>query len=320
MKKLPLGGGPLTSRIAYGCMPLGGSWDKAPITAATRTKAVAALRAAIDAGIDLFDHADIYCMGKSETVFADAFAELKGVRERVFLQSKCGIRFGGDPDATSPHRFDFSHAHIVASAEATLRRLRTSYLDLYLLHRPDVLVEPDEVARAFDELHHAGKVRWFGVSNHDRGQIELLRASLAQPLLVNQVELSLVHTHLLDAGVAANQGKPSCGAEGTFDYCRLNRITIQAWGPLAGGRALGGSGDARAIALGEAVGGLAERKGVSREAIAVAWLLRHPAGIQPVIGSTDPARIAAACAADGVTLGREEWYALYVAGRGEKLP
>lgn len=320
MRKLPLGGSLLTSRIAYGCMPLGGTWDRAPVAADTQAKAVKALRAAIDAGIDLFDHADIYCMGKSETVFAQAFAELKGRRERVFLQSKCGIRFAGDPLPTSPQRFDFSHAHIVASADAVLKRLGTDYLDLFLLHRPDALVEPDEVARAFDDLHRAGKARWFGVSNHNREQIELLTASLTQPLLVNQVEFSLVHTHLLDAGIATNQDKPSFGADGTLDYCRRKRITIQAWGPLASGRALGGSGDAKAKALADTVSALAKSKGVSKEAIAIAWLLRHPAGIQPIIGSTDPQRIAASCQGDAVELSREDWYALYIAGRGEKLP
>ncbi len=320
MNKLPLGGSLLASRIAYGCMPLGGSWDGGPITAVAQAKAVKAVRAAVDAGINLFDHADIYCVGKSETVFAAALAELKGQREGLILQSKCGIRFGGEPESTSPHRFDFSHGHLVTSLERTLIRLGTDYLDIYLLHRPDALVEPDEVARAFDELHRSGKVRWFGVSNHTAGQIELLRASLAQPLLVNQVQFSLVHTHLLDAGVIANQDRHSFGADGTLDYCRLHRITLQAWAPLAGGRAMGGDTGESAIALAKVVGDLAVKKGVSKEAIALAWILRHPAGIQPIIGSTDPQRIAAAAHADAVSLSREEWYALYTAGRGAKLP
>jgi len=320
MKTIALGGILRSSRIAYGCMPLGGSWDQAPLTGAVVAKAVRAVRAALDAGIDFFDHADIYCRGKSETVFAQALAELKGQREKLILQSKVGIVFPGDPSPGSPQRFDFSYEHIVASIEKTLTRLGTDYLDIYLLHRPDALVEPQEVARAFDELHRSGKVRHFGVSNHNREQIELLRHSLNQPLIVNQVEVSLVHTHLFDAGIVTNQGKHSFGADGTLDYCRRSNITIQAWGPVASGRAVGGAGSPRAQALATVVGAMAAAKGVSPEALVVAWLLRHPAGIQPVIGTTDPARIGAIGKADGITLTREDWYALYLAGRGEALP
>jgi len=320
MKTISLGGVLRCSRIAYGCMPLGGSWDAAALTPTVLAKAVRAVHAALDAGIDCFDHADIYCRGKSETVFAQALAELKGRREQLILQSKVGIVFAGDPVPDAPQRFDYSYGHIVSSLEKTLTRLGTDYLDLYLLHRPDALVEPQEVARAFDDLHAAGKVRHFGVSNHTRGQIELLRRSLSQPLIVNQVELSLVHSHLIDAGIVTNQGKHSHGADGTLDYCRLTHTTLQAWGPVAGGRAVGGAGSPRSEALARVVGAMAAAKGVSPEALVVAWLLRHPAGIQPVIGSTDPSRIAAIARADAITLSREDWYALYIAGRGEALP
>jgi predicted oxidoreductase len=321
MKSLPLGGVVRSSRIAYGCMPLGGGWDGAAPSEAARAKAVKAVRAAVDAGIDFFDHADIYCRGQSEAIFARVIAELGVARDRLVLQSKVGIRFGGDPTPEAPGRYDFSHGHIMASCDASLKRLGTDRLDIYLLHRPDALVEPDEVARAFDELHRAGKVRWFGVSNHTAAQIELLRRSLRQPLIVNQVELSLVHSHLLDAGMVTNQNKTSHGADGTFDYCRLNGITIQAWGPVAGGRAVGAKRDSeRAVALADVVAKIAKAKGVSPEAIAIAWLLRHPAGIQPIIGTTDAARIAAIARADAVELTREEWYALHVAGRGERMP
>lgn len=314
-----LGSSPIsTTRIAYGCMQIGGGWDGKPYTAAARAKALAAIRAAVDAGITCFDHADIYCIGKSEEIFADVAAELKLVRSRIVLQSKCGIRFGGDPVAGVPGRYDFSRAHILASTERILRRLKTDHLDVLLLHRPDALVEPGEVAAAFDELHGAGKVRWFGVSNHDAGQMELLRRSLRQPLIVNQVQLSLVHHHLINAGIVHNQASGSFGAEGVLDYCRLNNITLQAWGPLAGGKATGAADGSDA--LGKAVATLAEQRGASREAIAIAWLLRHPAKIQPVIGSTDPVRIASICQADGIELSREEWYALFTAARGGGVP
>jgi predicted oxidoreductase len=301
-------------------MPLGGSWDEAPLGAEAKSRAVKAKAAALEAGIDFFDHADIYCRGKSESVFALALAELGVARSKLVLQSKCGIRFAGDGGAEAPHRFDFSYQHIVRSVEHSLSRLNTDYLDVLLLHRPDPLVEPDEVARAFDELEKSGKVRHFGVSNHTPAQIELLARSLRQPIVTNQLQLSLVHSHLLDAGIAMNQGKPATGADGLLDYCRLHGITIQAWGPLGAGRALGGDDDERSLTLRQLVVRLAERKGVLPEAIPVAWLLRHPARIQPVVGSTDPARIRAAASGDGIELSREEWYELYVAGRGEKLP
>jgi predicted oxidoreductase len=323
MQKLSLGpqsNALRVSRVAYGCMPLGGSWDDAPLTSEATRRAVLALSAAFEADIDFFDHADIYCRGKSESVFALALAELGVKRSDIWLQSKCGIRFAGDGGTGTPHRFDFSYEHIVRSAEQILRRLRTDYLDSLLLHRPDPLVEPDEVARAFDDLATSGKVRHFGVSNHTSAQIELLARSLRQPLITNQLQLSLVHSHLLDAGIAMNQGKTATGADGLLDFCRLRDITVQAWGPLASGRALGSDEDERSLSLRQLILRLAEQKGVQPEAIPIAWLLRHPARIQPVVGSTDPARIRAAASGDGVELSREEWFELYVAGRGEKLP
>jgi len=198
--------------------------------------------------------------------------------------------------------------------------LDTDYLDLLLLHRPDALVEPEEVAAAFDELESSGKVLSFGVSNHTAGQLELLRKSVRQPIVVNQVELSLVHTPLIDAGIATNQSHFSFGADGTLDYCRLHGITLQAWAPLARGRALGGDGDERSRELSRVVARIAEQNGVPKEAIPIAFLLRHPARIQVVIGTTQPARIAAGVRACDVELSREEWYELYVAGRGASLP
>ncbi len=303
------------SRIAQGCMRLG----------ETRREVVATLRAALDEGINLFDHADIYGAGRSEEAFSAIWQEVPGLRERIVVQSKCGIRFAGDPDDRSPGRYDFSYQHIVRSVEGSLRRLQTDRLDILLLHRPDPLVEPEEVARAFDELERSGKVRYFGVSNHNAAQIELLRRYLAQPLVVNQLELSVLHTHLLDGGIVSNQDEPPrpVRADGTLEYCRAHEITIQAWSPLArgaiSGRALA-SPEMRVAKAAEAVAEVAAERGVSPVTIAVAWLLRHPAAIQPVIGTTDPARIRAACLADTIDLTREEWYRLFIAGRGGELP
>ncbi len=322
MKKLTLGGpnSVTVSRIAYGCMPLGGSWDEAPLASEATARAAKAVAAALEVGIDFFDHADIYCRGKSEIVFGRALRELGVRRADVLLQSKCGIRFAGDGGQVAPHRFDFSYEHITSSVEGSLRRLDTDYLDVLLLHRPDALVEPEEVARAFDALHARGKVRYFGVSNHTPAQIELLARHVRQPLIANQLQLSLVHSELFDAGIAMNQGQMATGVDGLVDYCRLRDITVQAWGPLASGRALGGEESEAARQLGEVVARLASEKRVQREAIPIAWLLRHPAGIQPVVGSTNPERIRAAAAADALQLSREEWYELYVAGRGQRLP
>jgi predicted oxidoreductase len=325
MNTQPLGSSDLqVTRIAYGCMPLGGAWDDAPLTDQTRREAMTSVRAALDSDITFFDHADIYCRGKSEEVFSGIWQDAPHLRQRLVLQSKCGIRFGGEPDASTPFRYDFSYVHIMRSVEGSLRRLKTDYLDVLLLHRPDPLVEPDEVARAFDELQSAGKVRWFGVSNHTAAQIALLRHSVRQPLVANQLAFNIIHTQLLDEGVVFNQDNPRLTRdEGTLEYCRQHNITLQAWGPLAWGRLTGKPGDAppeRITKAAETVSEMAREKGVSGEAILVAWILRHPARIQAVIGTTRPERIAAACQADGLTLTREEWYRLYVAGRGEALP
>jgi len=313
MKTQPLGVSDVrVSRVAYGCMPLGGGWDRSPVTPAIQKSAITTVRAALDEGINFFDHADIYCKGKSEEVFAAMWNEVPSLRGKIILQSKTGIRFGGEPDARDVTRYDFSAEHILRTVEGSLKRLKTDYLDVLLLHRPDVLVEPEEVARAFDDLHQAGKVRWFGVSNETAPQLELLRHYLHQPIVTNQVQFNVMHTHMLDEGVNFNQ------------YVnRMNNITLQSWGSLVNGRVTGrrvenptkAHTDTTAL-----VAEIAKTKGVDPEAILVAWILRHPAKIQAVIGTTRPERIKAACQGDGVDLSREEWYRLYAAGRGEGLP
>lgn len=320
MKTYRLGKSDLNvSRIGYGTMMIGGSWNDAPLTDSIRESAMKVVHTALDAGINFFDHADIYTKGKSEEVFAELWKDSPGLRQKIYLQSKCGIRF-----APPLHRFDFSYEHIIASVEGSLKRLQTDYLDVLLLHRPDPLIEPEEVARAFDELKHAGKVRWFGVSNHTAGQIGLLQNYLDQPLVTNQVEFNLIHTHLLDAGIIANQNNPRLARNhDLIEYCRLKDITLQAWSPLAHGRLSGNSApdDPENVqTTAKVVAEMALEKGVSREAIVTAWILRHPAGIQPLPGTTNPQRLLAACEANDVELTREDWYRLFLAGRGEALP
>ena len=310
------------SRIAYGCMNLGGSWNNTPPTPDEKRTAARLLETALEQGINFFDHADVYARGKSEAVFGEFLAASPGLRETILLQSKCGIRFADDPVPGVPGRYDFSCEHLIHSVEGSLRRLQTDYLDILLLHRPDPLVEPEEVARAFDELHQSGKVRYFGVSNHTAGQIALLQKHLRQPLVANQVELNLLHAGLIEEGILANQeGMPYTAAMGTLDHCRLNGIMIQAWAPVAGGSLITPPphADSHTHRVATLISKLATEKGTPKEAIALAWLLRHPAPIQPIIGTTNRERLIASCAADAVTLSREEWYALLVAARGKPV-
>ena len=307
------------SRIAYGCMKIGGSWDHAPLSSETEKTARDAVTAALDCGINFFDHADIYTCGKSETIFGRILKSTPGLRARVVLQSKVGIRFAHDAYLSGePARYDFSHDHILRSAEGILQRLGIDHLDLLLLHRPDPLVEPAEVARAFDTLHRSGKVRYFGVSNHTPAQIELLRHYVRQPLVVNQLEFSLAQPALVVEGFLANRTGATAEAHlasGTLDYCRRHEISIQAWSPVGGGKLL--KPDTAAAKL---IAELAAAKKTTPEAILLAWILRHPAGIQPIIGTTQANRIHASAQADNLTLSREEWYALLAAARGQPVP
>jgi predicted oxidoreductase len=311
------------SRIALGCMNMGGEWNYTPLTAEQRLRAVKLIETAYEQGINFFDHADIYAVGKSETVFGEVLQQLPGLRDKIILQSKCGIRFSDDPTPGNTGRYDFSRDHIMRAVEGSLRRLQTGYLDILLLHRPDPLVEPEEVAQAFEELHQSGMVRYFGVSNHTGAQMALLKRFVTQPLVINQVELNLLHVHLISDGIVANrEWSEYAAAGGILDYCRLYNILTQAWAPLADGRLIDPPAGAEArvhktVAL---VTKLAGARGVSKEAIVLAWLLRHPAPIQPIIRTTNPDCIIASCQADQVNLSREEWYDLFVAGRGEPVP
>lgn len=308
------------SRVAYGCMNLAAS-NGAPVTEAEKRAAIEVVGAAYEAGINLFDHADIYAYGKAEEAFAAVWQEIP--REEIVLQSKCGIILPGDPRHEGPGRYDFSYEHILASVEGSLRRLQTEYLDILLLHRPDPLMEPEEVARAFDTLEYHGKVRYFGVSNFNAGQLALLQDAVDQPLIINQLELSLLHPHLIHEGIIANQiDGPHALATGILDYCRLTDVLVQAWSPVAQGLLFnppaGAAPNVRAVA--DKVASLAAEKSTTPEAIALAWILRHPAGIQPIVGTTRPERVRASVLADDVALSREEWYALLIAGRGAPVP
>ncbi len=309
------------TRLAYGCMSLAG-WDSNPPTHVDRKRAASMLETALELDINFFDTADIYGRGKCETVFGEALKQLSGARDSLLIQTKCGIRFQDDPPGT-PQRYDYSYEHIVASVEGSLRRLQTDHIDVLLLHRPDALVEPDEVARAFDEVQRAGKVRHFGVSNHSPMQMDLLKKSLKQPIVANQLEFNLLHGNLAELGIFINQlAAHYTAADGLLDYCRLNNILVQAWSPVAGGRLIDPPADAAPLvkAAAKAVAALAAAKHTSREAIALGWILRHPAGIQPIVGTAKPERLRLSAEADQVEITREEWYTLLEAARGATAP
>lgn len=273
------------------------------------------IQAAIDNGITFFDHADIYGGGESERIFGQAFSEMEIARDAVHIQSKTGIVPG--------KMYDFSKEHIIKSVDESLTRLKVDYLDALLLHRPDTLVEPEEVAAAFDQLEQQGKVRYFGVSNHNPMQIELLKKYVKQPLVFNQLQMSVSHHPMIDAGFNVNRSNElSLDRDGSIlDYSRLHDMTIQPWSPFQAGNKCSGIvfDHPEYKELNEVIEKMAEDKGVSREAIAIAWLLRHPAKMQPIIGSMNPDRIAATAKVSGVSLSRLEWYELYRSG-GFQLP
>ena len=293
-------------------MNLGGGHDDACIDI---------IMAAFDAGINLFDHADIYQKGQAESAFGSILGTRPSFRSQIVLQTKCGIRFQGVPSASDPKRYDFSYNHLVSSVESSLTRLRTDYIDILLLHRPDLLAEPDTIARAFDFLHETGKVRFFGVSNHTEGQIALLRKSIRQPLIVHQLEISLLYPDLLTSGAWAYEPSNVVVTNSqVVEYCRVHDISVQAWSPLARGKLWNAQLPAHRLRLQQEVLRLAEIKRCSPESVLLAWILRHPARILPIIGSTRITRIMDCCKACDIQLSREDWYSLLSWSTGRDLP
>ena len=297
-------------------MRLGGDWEAEQSSADDIALAETLILTAVEQGINFFDHADIYSNGKAERVFGEVLKRHAGLRERIFIQSKCGIRVRDSETPFSAHRYDFSSSYLLKTVDEMIARLDCGYLDVLLLHRPDALTSPDEVADVFDQLHAAGKVRHFGVSNHTAARMRLLGLSVRQPLVANQLQLSLGHLNLIEEETMANNSDAVYpGYSGALDYCRETGAAIQAWSPLAGGVPLRVDG-----ALKDVIFGLAHKYDVSGEAVMLAWLLRHPARIQPIVGTTDAERLRQCCEADRVNLEREEWYALYEAARGKSVP
>ncbi|WP_106767325.1 aldo/keto reductase [Paenibacillus faecalis] len=290
--------------VAVGCMR---------INSLNNTEAERFVQSALEEGANFFDHADIYGGGACEEIFADAVHMNDDIREKIILQSKCGIRQG---------MFDFSKEHILESVDGILKRLKTDYLDVLLLHRPDTLVEPEEVAEAFDILETSGKVRHFGVSNQNPFQMELLKKSVKQPLVANQLQLSITNSTMITSGFNVNMENDAAINRdgGVLDYCRLQDITIQPWSPFQYGFFEGVFlGNEKFPELNQTIDTIAEKYEVSNTTIAIAWLLRHPARMQPVIGTMNIDRLKDCCKASDIYLTRQEWYEIYRAA-GNVLP
>ncbi|MDR0585647.1 MAG: aldo/keto reductase [Treponema sp.] len=289
--------------IAVGCMRIN-TIDKKEADRFAKT--------ALDLGANFFDNADVYGDGACEEIFSTALTKVR--REDVFIQTKCGIRKG--------FAFDFSKNHILKAVEGSLKRLRTDYIDVLLLHRPDILVEPEEVAAAFGALQASGKVRYFGVSNQNPLQIELLTKYVKQPIVANQLQFSVTHATMVTEGLHVNMLDDGAvdRTGGILDYCRLKDITVQAWSPFQYGFFEGVFlGSPKFPALNAKIDEIAEKYGVSNTAIAIAWILRHPAKIQVVTGTMKPERLKDCVKGSEICLTRDEWYAIYLAA-GNILP
>jgi predicted oxidoreductase len=310
MQTITIGVSPLKgSRLAYGCWRLAGN----PASADNKSAGKRAVTAAYEAGYTLFDNADIYGGGEAEKILGAAIKEVSGMRERVLITSKCGVQHAGHPNPEDPHRWNFSEEYIVSSCERSLQRMEIETIDIYMLHRPDFLADPEEIARAFTQLKQAGKVRWFGLSNFRPSLLTAVQVACPMPLIVHEVEISLAK---LDAFT-----------DGTLDQCLIEKLTPMAWSPLAGG--LIGDGAKRLLPLQQAyrpdqflpaLDAIAKDRGVSRVVVALSWLLKHPVNIIPIVGSVNPDRIRDAVKAAELELTREEWYRLLIAARGEPLP
>jgi predicted oxidoreductase len=314
VQTIPIGVSALqSSRLAYGCWRIAGTWDPAEVTPERRALGRKAVLAAYEAGYTLFDTANIYCGGESERILGEVLRENPEMRRQIAVASKGGIRFAGHPQPDSPGRYDFSAEHLIEACEASLQRLQLETIDLYLLHRPDFLADPEEVAKAFSQLKASGKVRYFGVSNFRPTLVTALQVACPMPLVAHQVEISLAK---LDAFT-----------DGTLDQCLVERITPMAWSPIAAGmigegahRVLPGQRGYQPERFLPAVDRVAQAHGTTRANVALAWLLKHPGKIQPVVGTTNPERIRSAARAADLELSRDEWYQLLIAARGEPLP
>lgn len=305
MKYINLGKtGMKTSEVALGCMRL---------TELNEREASELIHTALELGINFFDHADCYGEGKCEEIFSEAIGMNSQIREHIFIQTKCGLH--GD-------YYDLSKEHILEAVDGSLSRLKTDYIDVLLLHRPDALTEPEEIAEAFAKLHSTGKVRYFGVSNQNPMQMQLLSKYINERLIVNQLQFSPTNTGMINGGLNVNmENDASIDRDNSvMDFCRLHDISVQAWSPFQYGFFEGAYlNNKKFPELNEKINEIANTRNVTNSAIATAWILRHPARIQPVVGTMNVKRLKDICQASGIRLTRPEWYDIYKAA-GNKLP
>ncbi len=304
MKHITIGGQLSASAISLGCMRMYDLDEK-------RVDAI--IECALENGINFFDHADCYGDGVCEQLFGEYLKRHGGARERIYIQTKCALHDG---------QYDFSKEHIIRSVEGSLSRLGVDYVDLLLLHRPDTLMEPEEVAGAFDVLATSGKVRHFGVSNHNSLQIELLKTAVRQPLIVNQLQFSVTEAGMVTSGMNVNMKNAESQMHdgGLLEYSRIKNITIQAWSPFQYGFFDGAFVDnERFPELNAKLAEIGEKYGLSKTGVAAAWILRHPANMQLIAGTMNPDHLTDICKAADVTLTRSEWYEIYRAA-GHCLP
>ncbi|MDR3241276.1 MAG: aldo/keto reductase [Lactobacillaceae bacterium] len=295
------------------------------IDSKTANEAQSTVEKALDKGVNFFDTADIYAAGKSSTVFGQALKDAGVSRDDIFIQSKGGIiledgQINGD-GWTGP-RYDFAGKHLIASVDAELQRLQTDYLDVFLLHRPDTLQDPAEIAEAFNTLEKAGKVRHFGVSNMNPWQVELLQSAVDQKLVANQLQFGIMHTGMIDSEFHVNMTDPRSVDHdgGILAYSRLKKMTIQAWSPFQYGFFEGPFIDnPKFPEVNAKLQEIADKYGVTKNAVAVAWITYHPAKMQVVLGSMSLNRIDEMTENDKVQLTNQEWYDIYLAA-GNDLP
>ncbi len=304
MKQIKMGGIVPASAVSLGCMRMSGLSDE-------RVDAI--MDCAFENGINYFDHADIYGGGNSEKCFGAYLKRHPGIRDKIVLQTKCAIR---------PGQYDFSKSHILEAVDGSLERLGVDHVDVLLLHRPDTLMEPEEVAEAFEILHQSGKVRYFGVSNHNLYQIELLKTAVKQPLIANQLQFSVPEAGMVTSGMNVNMKNEESVMHdgGLLEYSRIKQMTIQTWSPFQYGFFAGTFVDNEKFPeLNRKLAEIGEIYHLSKTAVAAAWILRHPANMQVIAGTMNPEHLSDICAAADVTLTRSQWYEIYLAA-GHRLP
>ncbi|MBR2916683.1 MAG: aldo/keto reductase [Clostridia bacterium] len=304
MKNIEIGKAFSASAVSLGCMRMKDLDEK---------KIDAIMNTALDCGIDFFDHADIYGGGECERLFGEFLKRNKSLRDKIKIQTKCGINYG---------KYNFSKEHIIEAVEGSLSRLGVDYVDALLLHRPDTLMEPEEVAEAFDKLEREGKVKHFGVSNHNMMQIELLKTAVKQPLIINQLQFSVTEAGMVTSGMNVNMKNAESEMHDGFllEYSRLKNMTIQAWSPFQHGFFEGTFVDSEKFPeLNEKLAEIAEKYGITKTGVATAWILRHPANMQVIAGTMNPEHLREICGGADIALSRQEWYDIYKAA-GHRLP